>query len=211
VFHNTIKDLITSTTLSPEEFGYDGDEPVDWVVTSTNSDKDISVNGYEFELNHAMDYLPGVLSGLVLRASYSQTNASEKMPRVAAQVAGLGLAWRYGPVRLNLNSVWSDEKDRGPTADVTVDNGNGRYVINQEQPFDDYLEVNLSGAYTFFSKSKDNVFGLEAYFSVNNLFDQNRNTVYSNAPVGLSDGGGHHSQIYITSGRRGSLGIRARF
>ena len=54
-----------------------------------------------------------------------------------------------------------------------------------------------------------NWLGLEVYFSANNLFDQNRHTVYSNGPVGLG-AGGHHSQIYITSGRRASLGIRAR-
>jgi iron complex outermembrane receptor protein len=70
--------------------------------------------------------------------------------------------------------------------------------------------VNLSGSYTIIPKTRDNWLGLEVYFSANNLFDQNRHTVYSNAPVGLGTSG-HHSQIYITSGRRASLGIRARF
>jgi len=211
LFHNRIKDLIRSTTMTAEEFGYGGDEPVEYVITTTNSESDISINGYEFEFNHAMDYLPGALSGLTIRGSYTHTNPSEKLPRVAQQVANLGFAWRYGPVRLNLNTVWSDEKDRGQTGAVTVNNGNGQYSLTQEQPFDDYLEVNMFGSYTIIQKTRNNWLGLEAYFTANNIFDQNRHTVYSNGPVGLSEGGGHHSQIYITSGRRASIGIRARF
>lgn len=210
VFHNRIKDLIATTTMSPEEFGYDGDEPVDLVSTTTNSADDISVNGYEFEFNHAMDYLPGALGGLTIRGSYTHVNPSERLPRVAQQVANLGFAWRYGRMRLNLNTVWSDEKDRGLTNDVTVNNGNGLYVVNQEQPFDDYLEVNMSGGYTIIPKTRNNFVGLEVYFTANNLFNQNRHTVYSNGPVGLGESG-HHSQIYITSGRRASFGIRGRF
>ena len=210
LFHNRIKDLITSTMMTPEEFGYDGDEPVDMVSTTTNSANDITVNGYEFELNHAMDYLPGALGGLTVRSSYTHTNPSQKLPRVAQQVATFGLAWRYGRARLNLNTVWSDEKDRGLTANVTVDNGNGRYIVNQEQPFDDYLEVNLSGGFTIIPKTRNNFMGLEFFFTANNLFNQNRQTVYSNGPVGLGESG-HHSQIYITSGRRASIGLRGRF
>jgi TonB-dependent receptor len=211
LFHNRIKDLISTATMTPGDFGYDGDEPIDLVVTTANSDRDISINGYEFEFNHAMDYLPGALSGMTVRGSYTHTNPSETFERVAKQVASFGLGWKYGPARLNLNTVWSDEKDRGPTAAVKVDNGNGAYTLPyQEQPFDDYLEVNMSGGWTLVKKTKGNWFGLEAYFSVNNLFNQNRNTVYSNGPVGLGEKG-HHSQIYITSGRRASVGIRVRF
>ncbi|WP_162250365.1 TonB-dependent receptor [Pseudoxanthomonas sp. Root630] len=210
LFHNRIRDLISVSTMTAEEFGYSGDEPIDFVSTATNSRNDITVNGYEFEFNHAMDYLPGALSGLTIRGHFTNTNPSERLSRVAQQVAGLGLGWKYGPVRLNLNTVWSDEKDRGPTNPVSVNNGNGAYSVVQEQPFDDYLEVNLSGSYTLIPKTRNNWLGLEVYFSANNIFDQNRHTVYSNAPVGLGTSG-HHSQIYITSGRRASLGIRARF
>jgi iron complex outermembrane receptor protein len=210
VFHNRIKDLIGVRTMTAEEFGYTGSEPIDLVSTSVNSADEITVNGYELEFNHAMDYLPGALSGLTIRGHFTNTNPSERLSRVAQQVAGLGFGWKYGPVRLNLNGVWSDEKDRGPTGSINVDNGNGAYSLIQEQPFDDYLEVNLSGSYTLIPKTRNNWLGLEVYFSANNIFDQNRHTVYSNGPVGLG-AGGHHSQIYITSGRRASLGIRARF
>ncbi len=207
VFHNTIKDLISDIDMTPEDFGYDGDEAIDMVATRANLPDDISVNGYEFEFNHAMDYLPGALGGLTVRGSYTHTNPSVVMPRVAQQVANLGLGWRYGRTRLNLNTVWSDEKDRGLTGNVTNANG---IVMNQKQPFDDYLEVNMSGSFTLVPRTEAGWFSLDAYFSVNNLFDQNRHTVYSNGETGLGDQG-HHSQIYITSGRRASIGLRARF
>jgi hypothetical protein len=207
VFHNKIKDLITDVNMSPEEFGYTGDEAIDMVSTRANASEDISVNGYEFEFNHALDYLPGALGGLTVRGSFTHTNPSQVMPRVAQQVANLGLGWRYGRTRLNLNTVWSDEKDRGLTGNIT--NAFGQ-VIQQKQPFDDYLEVNLSGSFTLIPRTSNNWLSLEAYFSANNLFNQNRHTVYSNGETGLSEKG-HHSQIYITSGRRASLGLRARF
>ncbi|MGY0611260.1 MULTISPECIES: TonB-dependent receptor domain-containing protein [unclassified Luteimonas] len=206
-FRNKIDGLINEVTLSPEDFGYIGNDPVDLVVTKTNLDDSIEIDGYEFEFNHAMDYLPGMLQGLTVRASYTHTNSDFVLPRVATQVASVGLAWRHGRGRLNLNTVWSDEKDRGLTGSIVNAHG---VRMNQKQPFDDYMEVNLSGSYTFIPKTKDNFIGLEAYFSANNLFDQNRHTVYSNGETGLSDKG-HHSQIYIHSGRRAAFGIRARF
>lgn len=207
LFHNRIKDLINDVEMTPEEFGYSGDEAIDLVSTRANLEDDISVNGYEFEFNHAMDYLPGALGGLTVRGSYTHTNPSVVMSRVAQQVANLGFGWRHGRVRLNLNTVWSDEKDRGLTGNITNAHG---IVMRQKQPFDDYLEVNMSGSYTLVPRTRDGWFSLDAFFSVNNLFDQNRHTVYSNGETGLADRG-HHSQIYITSGRRASVGLRARF
>ncbi len=206
-YRNKVKDLISTVSMSPEEFGYTGDEPVDLVTTTANMKDEINISGYEFEFNHAMDYLPGVLKGLTARGSYVYSNPDVVLPRVATQVASFGLAWKYGRARLNLNSVWSDEKDRGLTNNIVNANG---VTINQKQPFDDYLEVNLSGSYTIIPKTRNNFMGLEAYFTANNLFNQNRGTVYSNGETGLGDKG-HHSQIYIHSGRRASIGIRARF
>lgn len=206
-FRNKVDGLINVVNLSPEDFGYVGDEPIDMVVTKTNLDDSISIDGYEFEFTHAMDYLPGALRGLTARASYTHTNSDVVLPRVATQVASVGLAWTHGRGRLNLNTVWSDEKDRGLTGSIVNAHG---IRMNQKQPFDDYLEVNLSGSYSIIPKSRDNAFGLEVYFSANNLFNQNRHTVYSNGETGLSEKG-HHSQIYIHSGRRAAFGIRARF
>ncbi len=206
-YRNKITDLINTATMTPEEFGYQGTDPIDLVITKANLEDAINIDGYEFEFNHAMDYLPGALRGLTVRGSYTYSNPDVVLPRVATQVATLGLAWKYGRARLNLNTVWSDEKDRGPTGNIVNAFG---VTMNQKQPFDDYLEVNMSGTFTIIPKTRSNFMGLEAYFSANNLFNQNRHTVYSNGETGLGEKG-HHSQIYIHSGRRASIGIRARF
>lgn len=206
-YRNQVTDLISSVSMTPEEFGYDGTDPVVLVNTKTNMEDEINISGWEFEFNHAMDYLPGALKGLTLRGSYTRSSPDVVLPRVATQVANLGMGWQYGRTRLNLNTVWSDEKDRGLTNNIV--NAFGE-TINQKQPFDDYLEVNLSGSYTIIPKTRDNFMGLDFYFSANNLFDQNRHTVYSNGETGLSEKG-HHSQIYIHSGRRVAFGFRGRF
>lgn len=99
LFHNRIKDLIGTTMMTPEDFGYQGDEPINLVSTTANRKDDISVSGYEFEFNHAMDYLPGPLSGLTLRGHFTNANPSQKLSRVAQQVAGLGFGWKYGRFR----------------------------------------------------------------------------------------------------------------
>ena len=205
-YRNKIKDLITTSTLTPEEFGYTGNEPVDLVSTSTNSSDEYNVHGYELEFNHAMDYLPGALAGLSVRGAYMRSFPDQVFERVSTRVAQFGLGWKYGRLRVNLNTVWANEKDRGQTGNIATPNG----TITQSQPFLPYTEVNLSAGYTFIRKTRDNLAGLEVFFSANNIFNQNRGSWYSNAETGLADSG-HHSQIYIHTGRKATLGIRARF
>ena len=208
-FHNRIKNGIVQSTLTADEFGYTGDEygsdPV--FVTSTNmSDQAITVHGYVFAFTHAMDYLPGWLSGLTVRGSYMDSNPSIEVQRFATKVAQLGFAWKYGPIRLNLNALSSNEKSRGQTGSIATPSG----TITQSQPFIPYTEVNLSGSYTFVKKGKGSFFGLDAFFTINNLFDQHRGTWYTNSEVWPGTTG-HHSQIYIESGRKATIGLRARF
>jgi iron complex outermembrane receptor protein len=207
-YRNRISNGIVSRSFTAEEFGYEGTEYADATFESyTNrSDQEINVNGYELEFNHAMDYLPGALGGLSVRGSWLFSDPDVPQERVATQVRQFGVSWRQGPARLNLNSVWSNEKDRGQTGSIATPSG----TITQSQPFIPYLEVNLSGSYTLIRKTRDNFVGLEAYFSANNLFGNHRGTWYSNDEVGLGSSG-HHSQIDIYSGRKATFGFRARF
>lgn len=206
-FRNQIKDLIVTDTVTPEEFGYTGEVEVDLINTSTNSTDQINVHGYEIEFNHAMDYLPGPLAGLSVRGSYMNSDPDVILPRVATEVAQLGFGWKYDRLRLNLNSVWSNEKDRGLTGNIVNADG---VTIQQRQPFGEYVEVNASGSYTIVKKNKGDWYGLEAFFSLNNILGNNRGSIYRNAEAGLGDSG-FHSQIYIHTGRKASIGIRARF
>ena len=207
-YRNRINNGIISRSFTAEEFGYEGTEYADATFQSyTNrSDQEININGYEFEINHAMDYLPGALSGLSVRGSWLYSDPDVLQERVATQVRQFGISWRQGPARLNLNSVWSNEKDRGQTGNIATPGG----TITQSQPFIPYLEVNLSGSYSLIRKTKDTFMGLEAYFSANNIFGNHRGTWYSNGEV-WPGSRGHHSQIDIYSGQKATFGFRARF
>lgn len=209
VFYNKIKNGIVSKSMSAAEFGYTGDEYGDnpIFVTSTNArDETITTKGYVFSFNHAMDYLPGWLSGMTMRGSYMASDPSIEVERFAKHVAQLGFAWKNGPVRLNLNALYHDEKSRGQTGNIATPSG----TITQSQPFIPYTEVNLSGSFTLIKKTKGNFFGLDAFFTLNNVFDQHRGTWYTNDEVWPGTDG-HHSQIYIESGRKATIGLRGHF
>ena len=207
-YRNRIQNGIVSRSFTAEEFGYEGVEYADAAFESyaNRSDEEININGYELEFNHAMDYLPGALGGLSVRGSWLYSDPDVVQERVATQIRQFGVSWRQGPARLNLNSVWSNEKSRGPTGNIATPSG----TITQSQPFIPYLEVNLSGSYTLIKKTRDNFMGLEAYFSANNIFGNHRGTWYADAEV-WPGSRGHHSQIDIYSGQKATLGFRARF
>lgn len=207
-YRNKIKNGFVTRNFTAEEFGYTGTEFADATFSSyvNRSEEAININGYEFEFNHAMDYLPGALRGLTVRGSFLYSDPDVVQERVATKVGQFSLGWNYNRVRLNVNTVWSNEKSRGPTASVAVPGG----TVTQSQPFIPYWETNLSGSYAFLTKGADSAMGLEVYFSANNIFNNHRGTWYPNSEVGLGDSG-HHSQIYIYSGQKATLGIRARF
>lgn len=207
-YRNKIKNGFVSNSFTAEEFGYTGTEFADATFDSwTNrTEQAISINGYEFEFNHAMDYLPGALKGLTVRGSLLHSDPDVEQPRVATQVRQLSLGWNYGRMRLNVNTVWANEKSRGPTGSIATPSG----TITQSQPFQPYWETNLSGSYTLLRKGKGSAVGLEMYFTFNNIFDNNRGTWYPNSEV-WPGSGGHHSQIYIYTGQKASFGLRGRF
>lgn len=207
-YRNKIKNGFVSTSLTAEEFGYTGTEFADATFESwTNrSENAFSIDGYELEFNHAMDYLPGILKGLTVRGSLLVNDPDIEQQRVATRVGQLSLGWNYGRWRVNINTVSANEKSRGPTGSIATPNGN----VVQSQPFQPYWETNLSASYAFLRKGRGSPMGLEMYFTFNNVFDNNRGTWYPNSEVGLGPNG-HHSQIYIYTGQKASLGLRARF
>ena len=207
-YRNKIKNGFVSTSLTAEEFGYTGTEFADATFESwTNrSEEAFSIDGYELEFNHAMDYLPGILKGLTVRGSLLVNDPDIEQQRVATRVGQLSLGWNYGRWRVNINTVSANEKSRGPTGSIATPNGN----VVQSQPFQPYWETNLSASYAFLRKGRGSPMGLEMYFTFNNVFDNNRGTWYPNSEVGLGPNG-HHSQIYIYTGQKASFGLRARF
>ena len=111
-----------------------------------------------------------------------------KIVRVADKVATFSLSYKKGPVRLYVNSIWTDDKYRSTTPSW----------------FARRLDVSLSGAYEFHRN-------FEAFFSVRNLLSPPLNVI---VPGSLADSVADypdHSAIYVNNGASGTIGVRARF
>lgn len=69
------------------------------------------------EFNHSLDYLPGALSGLTVRGSYTHTKPEIPIAGSAENFAVLDLAYKRGPLSLNLNTAWTGESEaeNGPS------------------------------------------------------------------------------------------------
>jgi iron complex outermembrane receptor protein len=188
-YRNRVKGLFQQQDLTAEEFGYDGVEYADYTfrTTTTVGGEAINIQGYELEFSHAMDYLPGPLSGLSVRGSFMINEPDIPIVRSADKLATLSVAYRGGPVKLYLNTVWTDDKYRTTTPSY----------------FDAYWDTNLSGSYELRR-------GWEAFFSVRNLLDRSRNVIVPGS-LATAGGVGDHSAIFIHGGANATIGVRARF
>jgi TonB-dependent receptor len=189
-FQNRIKGLFESQDLTAEEFGYTGTEYADYLfrTTTTVGGEAINIHGVELEFNYALDRLPQPFKGLTLRGSYTYTKPDMPISLTAKNMATLALAYKRGPVRLNFNAVWADDRP-GTLSSGTYDKAR--------------LDANLSGGYQLAS-------GWQAFFAVRNLFDTAK---YRMAP-GRTNAGGtipDHGANYNNAGVSGTLGVRATF
>ncbi|RZI98646.1 MAG: hypothetical protein EON90_12650 [Brevundimonas sp.] len=188
-YRNRVKGLFQVQDLTAEEFGYDGVDYADYTfrTTTTVGGEAINIQGYELEFSHAMDYLPAPFDGLSVRGSVMINDPDIPIVRSADKLATLSLAYRGGPVKLYLNTVWTDDKYRTTTPSY----------------FDAYWDTNLSGSYELRR-------GWEAFFSVRNLLDRSRNVIIPGR-VATAGGVGDHSAIFIHGGANATIGVRARF
>ncbi|MFC5345249.1 TonB-dependent receptor domain-containing protein [Brevundimonas staleyi] len=188
-YRNRVKGLFQQQDLTAEEFGYTGQDYAGYLfrTTTTVGGDAIDIQGYELEFSHAMDYLPGLLDGLSVRGSFMINDPEIPIVRSADRLATLALSYRKGPVKLFLNTVWTDDKYRTTTPSW----------------FAAYWDTNLSGSYEVRP-------GWEAFFTVRNLLNRPRNVV---VPGSLATSGelGDHSAIFIHGGTNATLGFRARF
>ncbi|MFZ7095039.1 TonB-dependent receptor domain-containing protein [Luteimonas dalianensis] len=188
-YRNRVKGLFQTEEMTAEEFGYTGDEYADYTFVTTNTvDGDaINIHGWELEFSHAMDYLPGWLGGFSVRGSFMRNFPDIPIVRMADKLGTFSLSYQQGGLSMYLNTVWTADKYRSTTPSW----------------FAEYLDTNLSGSYRFSN-------GVEAFFSVRNLLDKDRNVI---VPGSLATTGhvGDHSAIYIHGGRNATIGLRARF
>lgn len=189
-FQNRIDGLFQTQDLTAEQFGYTGVEYADYLfrTTTTVGGEAINIHGMELEFNYSLDRLPSPWNGLTLRGSYTYTKPEMPISLTPENLATVALAYRKGPLRLNFNTVWADDKP-GTLASGTYDR--------------DRLDANLSGSYRLQRN-------WQAFFAVRNLFNQPK---YRLAPGRENDVGsiGDHGANYNNAGVSGTIGLRATF
>ena len=197
-YRNRIKGLFQTADMTADEFGYTGQDYADYIFRTTTqvAGEAVDIQGVELEFNHAMDYLPPALQGFTVRGSFMWNEPEVPILRQAQKNASFSVSYARGGLKLNLNTTWSD------------------YVYRTTTPswFTPFWGASLSGSYAFVKKSASSPYGLEAFFSMNNLIDHARNVVVPDAlATGGGLGDGNHSAIYQEYGRTATLGLRARF
>lgn len=188
-YQNRVKGLFQTMDLTAQEFGYTGEEYAGYTfrTTTTVSGDAINIRGWEFEFNHALDYLPSPLDGLSIRGSLNINDPDVPIVRVADKIGSLSLSYRKGPVRLFLNTVWTGEKYRSTTPSW----------------YAEYVDMSLSGSVQLGRR-------LETFFSIRNLLNRPSNVIVPGS-LATIDGGVDHSAVFHHYGRSGTFGIRARF
>lgn len=188
-YQNRVKGLFQTMDLTAQEFGYTGEEYAGYTfrTTTTVSGEAINIRGWEFEFNHAMDYLPSPFDGLSIRGSLNINDPDVPIVRVADKMGSLSLSYRKGPMRLFLNTAWTGEKYRSTTPSW----------------YAEYVDMSFSGAVQLGH-------GVETFFSIRNLLNRPSNVI---VPGSLATGGGgvDHSAVFHHYGRSGTFGLRARF
>ena len=188
-YQNRVKGLFQQQEMTADEFGYVGTEYANYtfVTTTTISGDAIDIRGYEIEFSHSLDYLPRPFEGLSIRGSFMINDPEVPIVRSADKLATFSVAYKNGPAKLYLNTVWTDDKYRTTTPSY----------------FDALWDTNLSGSYELHK-------GWEAFFSVRNLLNKSRNVI---VPGSLATTGelGDHSAIFIHGGANATIGVRARF
>lgn len=189
-FQNNVTGLFQTEEMTAAEFGYSGTDYSDYTfrTTRTVDGEAISIRGVEVEAAHSMDYLPGYLSGVTLRGAYTHTAPEIPIAGSAENFASLAIAYKRGPVSLNLNTVWTGEKLNSVST--------GSFI-------DPRTDMSLSGSYAVHP-------GWRLFFSMRNLLDQNTNIMLPgvDTPAGPI---GDHAGDYRAYGRSATFGVRATF
>lgn len=148
----------------------------------------VRIKGIEVAFQHSLTWLPAPFDGLSVRGGFMHNAPSQPITRVGKNIGSAALMYEKGPVRLNVNLLWNDDKYRSTTPSW----------------FQARTDLSVSGRIKL-------VKHWEAYFSVNNLLSQPYNVMVPGALATTSTSLPNHSAIYVQNGRTGTFGIRARF
>ncbi|PTX91380.1 TonB-dependent receptor [Opitutus sp. ER46] len=166
LYQNRVKNLLVNADdVTAEEYGYTG--PLDlsgYRFSSTvNRGGTTKLNGMELEYSQSLSFLPGPLSGLNVRGTYTRSESSITNPNMAPHAASGGLNYTFRRVNLYVNTVWTDDT---PTSSTGL-----RYRKHR-------ASVDAGGSVRLTQKTK-------LFFSARNIFNEPFITLeeYPNCPA----------------------------
>ncbi len=103
-FKLDVKDMqVTGVTVDASAVGYNPDEYAGYIFRSTQNMPGVSTNkGLTAEYDQQLTFLPGLLKGLGLRASYTRVDPDGVRVNLPKNSANWGLRYSYGPADIQL-------------------------------------------------------------------------------------------------------------
>jgi iron complex outermembrane recepter protein len=121
-------------TVAPEEVGYTAsDYPGYTYVSTQNGAGTYETDGFTFEYNQQLTFLPGVLKGLGLYGSVTRVIADGVRIGVPNKMANWGVRYRYKRFNVQVNGTWQAAARLGTLADTETTNNTGiRWLDSRE-------------------------------------------------------------------------------
>lgn len=186
-FQNNVRDLFRSNRLTAQEFGYKGDLDLSnyEFITTTQSSDEVTVRGMEYEYSQSLSFLPGLLRGLNVRASYTRNYAEVLTANMIPHSVNAGVS--YGSRRMNayVNMRW---RDNYPTTTSTTTRRFSRYRT----------DVDIGGSLVLFERTS-------VFFSARNIFNEPFLTMEQ---VGANPAA---VQLYMMNGTNWTFGVKTVF
>ncbi|MDP3209250.1 MAG: TonB-dependent receptor, partial [Rhodoglobus sp.] len=111
VYQNNVKGLFISNTLTAQEYGYNGELDLSnyQFITTTSSNRDVTVRGMELEYSQSLSFLPDMFRGLNVRASYTRSYANIPKVNMVPHSINAGLSYSYRKFNAYTNLNWRDD------------------------------------------------------------------------------------------------------
>ena len=151
-FQNDIKGLHRSNTrisgaaFNPDDPTYDGYD----FVTTAQSTNNVKLRGMELEYSQSLSFLPGLLKGLGVRASYSRNYAQVIVANMSPHLVSAGLSYAHNRLNLYANTNWAGSRP--------INAGGTQYQRHR-------LNLDVGGSYRLAPR-------LSGFFSVRNVLNE---------------------------------------
>lgn len=109
VYQNDVENLIQTSELTAEEFGYTGTEYADYTfVSRTNAKGVINVRSLELGYSQSLGILGPAFRRLTVRANYTRAYANALKTGLMPHAVNAGVDYTYGPLNFGVNANWTD-------------------------------------------------------------------------------------------------------